>query len=161
MRPWPEGQAWIREQNYDSFVHSFESYLAEDVYRDFLLAADCAVHLRSSDYGQPSAGLVDCISAGMPSVANESLAASSDTPGYVTRIADRLSPHNVAGGAGRMFSGFRPCRASKNNGKHSCRSIAFLSIQAALLSSSSYLRHDDAETTEHGGCVFMGVFRAR
>ena len=29
MRPWPEGQAWIREQNYDAFVHSFENYLAE------------------------------------------------------------------------------------------------------------------------------------
>jgi glycosyltransferase involved in cell wall biosynthesis len=96
IRLWPEGQAWIREQNYDSFVHSFESYLAEDVYRDFLLAADCAVHLRSSDNCQPSGGLVDCVSGGMPSVANESLAASSDTPGYVTRIADRPLPHTVA-----------------------------------------------------------------
>jgi glycosyltransferase involved in cell wall biosynthesis len=96
MRRWPEGQAWIREQNCDVFVHSFENYLADDVYRDFLLAADCAVHLRTSDYGQPSSGLVDCISAGMPSVANESLAASSDTPAYVMRIADRVSPHDLA-----------------------------------------------------------------
>jgi glycosyltransferase involved in cell wall biosynthesis len=96
MRRWPEGQAWIREQNYDAFVHSFDNYLADDVYRDFLLAADCAVHLRASDYGQLSSGLVDSISAGMPSVANESLAASNDTPGYVTRIVDRLSPHDLA-----------------------------------------------------------------
>jgi glycosyltransferase involved in cell wall biosynthesis len=96
MRLWPEGQTWIREQNYVAFVHFFENYLADDVYRDFLLAADCAVHVRASDDGQPSSGLIDCISAGMPSVANESLAASSDTPSYVTRIADRLSPHDLA-----------------------------------------------------------------
>ena len=96
MKRWPEGQHWIQEQGYGCFVHSFGDYLIDSVYKDFLLAADCGLQLRLFDFGQPSAGLVDCVSAGMPCVTTESLAASCDCPNYVRRIENQLSPKVVA-----------------------------------------------------------------
>jgi glycosyltransferase involved in cell wall biosynthesis len=64
--------------------------------RDYLLALDAAVQLRTYDFGQPSAALADCISAALPTVANASLADSCDAPDYVSRVDDHLSPLLIA-----------------------------------------------------------------
>ncbi len=77
-------------------VHSYADFVDEATYRDFLLASDAAVQLRTYGFGQFSAALSDCISAGLPCVANSDLAESCSAPGYVSRVPDRFSPLQVA-----------------------------------------------------------------
>ena len=77
-------------------VHYSVRFVDDSTYRDFLIASDAAVQLRSYALGQLSAALTDCISAGLPSVANYDLAESCDAPGYVARVPDRFSPLQIA-----------------------------------------------------------------
>ncbi len=77
-------------------VHAYADFVDEVSYRDFLLASDAAVQLRTYGFGQFSAALTDCISAGLPCVANSDLAESCSAPGYVLRVPDRFSPLQVA-----------------------------------------------------------------
>jgi len=72
-------------------VHLTEEFVPPDRYRDFMIASDAAVQLRTYDFGQPSAALCDCISAGMPTVAGCSLAETCDAPSFVARIPDNTS----------------------------------------------------------------------
>jgi glycosyltransferase involved in cell wall biosynthesis len=72
-------------------VRVFDGFVDHDVYRDYLLASDAAVQLRTYGWGQPSAALADVIGAGIPAVANSELAESCDAPSYVRRIAPRFS----------------------------------------------------------------------
>jgi hypothetical protein len=78
------------------YVHTHRDFLALQTYRDYMLAVDAAIQLRLYDFGQPSAALADCVSAGLPAVANESLAESCDAPDYVTRVHNHVSPLIVA-----------------------------------------------------------------
>jgi len=79
-----------------SQCHFFTTFVDTERYRDFLVAADAAVQLRNYKLGQASAALADCISAGLPTVATEDLAASCDAPGYVRRVPDEISALLVA-----------------------------------------------------------------
>ena len=72
-------------------VHFFKDFVSEEQYRNFMVASDAAVQLRTYDFGQPSAALADCISAGIPAVATCSLAETCDAPSYVARIPDHIS----------------------------------------------------------------------
>jgi glycosyltransferase involved in cell wall biosynthesis len=72
-------------------VHLTKEYVPTDRYRNFMIASDAAIQLRTYGFGQPSAGLVDCISAGLPSVSGCSLADACDAPSYVLRIPDNIS----------------------------------------------------------------------
>ncbi|HTU55359.1 MAG TPA: glycosyltransferase [Acetobacteraceae bacterium] len=73
-------------------VRFLEDYVSEEIFRDFLLAADVGIQLRSFGFGSVSGALADCIAAGLPSVANEGLAEAIEAPSYVRRIPDRVSP---------------------------------------------------------------------
>lgn len=73
-------------------------FRAHAEYRDFLRAADVAIQLRTYRLGQYSAALTDCISAGLPTVATEDLAAAAEAPDYVVRVPDELSADRVADG---------------------------------------------------------------
>jgi glycosyltransferase involved in cell wall biosynthesis len=77
-------------------VHCVGDYVEDTVYRDFLVASDAALQLRTYGFGQFSAALTDCISAGLPCVANYDLAKSCDAPEYVSTVPDRFSPLQVA-----------------------------------------------------------------
>ncbi len=77
-------------------VKFLDQFLDEDTYRDYLLAADCALQLRNSGSGNISGALQDCIAAGLPAVANADLAAGLNAPYYVTRVADQLNPDEIA-----------------------------------------------------------------
>jgi glycosyltransferase involved in cell wall biosynthesis len=79
-----------REYGNASHVHLI-GYVDAKRYEDYLLGVDAAVQLRTYDLGQASAALADCISAGVPTVSNESLADSCDAPYYVSRIHNHLS----------------------------------------------------------------------
>lgn len=77
-------------------VKFLDQFIDEAAYRDYLLAADCALQLRRAGSGNISGALQDCISAGLPAVANADLAAALNAPFYVTRIGDRLDPDEIA-----------------------------------------------------------------
>lgn len=78
------------------YVHAYADFVDEETYRDSLLASDAAVQLRSYGFGQFSAALADCISAGLSCVATSDLAKSCDAPGYVSTVPDRFSSLQVA-----------------------------------------------------------------
>jgi len=98
-RAGPEQQELVkiaRHFEVEEYVHFHSDFVSSRRYRDFLVAADAAVQLRNYGLGQASAALADCISAGLPTVATEDLAASCDAPSYVRRIPDYNSPLLVA-----------------------------------------------------------------
>ncbi len=80
----------------ESFVHLFDRWIAPAEYRDYLLAADFAIQLRKQLFGGLSGAVLDCITAGLPTVANADLALSMDGPDYVLRVPDHLSPLLIA-----------------------------------------------------------------
>ena len=68
-------------------------YVTEQTYRDYLVAADLGVQLRTYGLGALSGGLLDCAAAGLPTVTNASLGEAVGTPTtYVRRIPDAPSP---------------------------------------------------------------------
>jgi len=77
-------------------VRFLDRFVGEDLYRDYLIGADLGIQLRLTGFGSLSGALLDCIAAGLPSVANVSLAEGSDAPSYVRRVPDALSPLLVA-----------------------------------------------------------------
>jgi glycosyltransferase involved in cell wall biosynthesis len=80
----------------EAHVHTSTGFVDDDRYRDYMLASDAAIQLRAYGLGQPSAALVDCVSAGLACVASHELARSSDAPEYVRKVPDRVSPLQVA-----------------------------------------------------------------
>lgn len=73
-------------------VRFLGDYVTDRMYRDYLIGADLGVQLRLTYFGSISGALMDCVGAGLPTVANVSLAEAMDAPDYVRRIPDRLSP---------------------------------------------------------------------
>jgi glycosyltransferase involved in cell wall biosynthesis len=86
----------VEEHDLSSRVHFTRRVVSEREWRDYLLAADLAIQLCKHPFGQISASLSDCISAGLPSVANVSVADALDAPAYVFRVPDMLAPTVVA-----------------------------------------------------------------
>lgn len=111
--------ALAKEYGVEDFVHARPFFVEAARYRDYLLASDAAIQLRTYGYGQLSAALTDCIGAAMPVVAMSNLAESVEAPCYVQRVPDHLSPllaaerlgaiYDSAGGQGR-----RPFLAARN-----------------------------------------------
>ncbi|MBB3143621.1 glycosyltransferase involved in cell wall biosynthesis [Phyllobacterium trifolii] len=79
----------------DHIVFAAE-YTSDAKYRDFLLAADAGVQLRTHFLGGLSGGLLDCIAAGLPTVANDDMAEAMDAPSYILRVPDHPSPVLIA-----------------------------------------------------------------
>lgn len=84
-------------------VHGGAEFADGAAYRDFLILSDAAVQLRNYGFGQPSAALADCISAGLTCVANSELAESCDAPGYVSTVPDCFSPLQIAEQLARLW----------------------------------------------------------
>ncbi len=82
--------------NVEKHVVFIGEYVNEALYRDYLLAADLGLQLRSFGGGAVSAALQDCVTAGLASVANDDLADAIDSPDYVRRVPDAISPVLVA-----------------------------------------------------------------
>lgn len=70
-------------------VH-IKSRVSATSYKQFLIAADYAIQLRNCF--SLSGALVDCISAGLPTIANEYLATSMEAPESVVRVNDQPTP---------------------------------------------------------------------
>ncbi len=73
-----------------------DDFVSESLYRDFLLAADFGLQLRLTGRGNISGALQDCIAAGLPSVADDDLAAALDAPDYVARVDTAGDPALIA-----------------------------------------------------------------
>ena len=95
-------------------VHCGVDFAREGSYRDFLIASDAAVQLRTYAFGQLSTNLVNCIGAGLAGVATSDLANSSDAPSYVRTVPDRFSPLQVAEQLALIWEA-KPERISNSN----------------------------------------------
>lgn len=73
-------------------VRFTEGLVDERTYQAYLAAADAAIQLRSYQFGGLSGAMLDGIAAGVPTVANEHLAEAMESPSYVARIPNGLSP---------------------------------------------------------------------
>ena len=86
--------AWL---GVGDFVRFADGFLPEQIYRDYLVAADLALTLRSYDFGGISGALLDCAAAGLPTVTNVSLCEAADIPAMFMRtVPDHLSPVLIA-----------------------------------------------------------------
>jgi glycosyltransferase involved in cell wall biosynthesis len=77
-------------------VKFLSEFVRDDIYRDYLVAADLGIQLRLTYLGSLSGALLDCIAAGLPTVTNASLGEAMDAPEFVRRIPDNISPLLVA-----------------------------------------------------------------
>jgi glycosyltransferase involved in cell wall biosynthesis len=91
-------------------------YVNDTTYRDFLLAADVAIQLRPHGFGGVSGALLDCIAAGLPTVANDDLASAMEAPAYVRRIPDQISPVLIAEAVADVIDG-GGCQRSRWEGQ--------------------------------------------
>jgi glycosyltransferase involved in cell wall biosynthesis len=87
-----------RSAGIDRCVHFSEDWLPEEDYRRYLVAADLGIQLRNHFFGGLSGALLDCIAAGLPTVANRDLAEALESPGYVVRVPDRPDAASLAAG---------------------------------------------------------------
>jgi glycosyltransferase involved in cell wall biosynthesis len=85
-----------RELDLSDKVKFIHGYVTEEVYRDYLVAADLGVQLRMTYFGSLSGALLDCVGAGLPTVTNDSLAEAMGAPAYVRSVPDKISPLLVA-----------------------------------------------------------------
>jgi glycosyltransferase involved in cell wall biosynthesis len=93
-KPQIEHLAWLLDIR--DCVHLAPDFVDDEMYRDFLITSDAAIQVRTYAFGQLSAALSDCISAGLPAVASFDLARSCDAPSYVLTVPDRFSPLQLA-----------------------------------------------------------------
>jgi glycosyltransferase involved in cell wall biosynthesis len=77
-------------------VHSDPDFASDAAYRNFLIAADASVQLRTYAFGELSSAVIDTISAGLPCVTTSDAARSCDAPAYIKTVPDRFSPLQVA-----------------------------------------------------------------
>ncbi len=79
------------------YVHFFEGYVSEQTFRNYLLAADVGVQLRTYGFGSMSGALMDSATAGLPTVTNKSLFEAMDLPAeYVRAVPDEIGALLVA-----------------------------------------------------------------
>jgi glycosyltransferase involved in cell wall biosynthesis len=72
-------------------IKSLNSWTSEETYKDFLLASDFAIQLRTYGFGGLSGAILDCISSGLPTVVNEDLAEATNSPKFMLRTNDHIS----------------------------------------------------------------------
>jgi glycosyltransferase involved in cell wall biosynthesis len=96
LEPWEELQALTEAYGVTGHVYFETDFVEDHRYRDFMIAADAGISLRTYGFGQPSAALTDSIAACIPTVASSELAQSCDAPSYVRRLQEPWSPLQLA-----------------------------------------------------------------
>lgn len=94
----PACTAMVERLGLDGRVHFLDGYLPAAEYRQFLLAADAAIQLRSYAGGQASAAYADCLSAGLPVVVTDTLAADCGVTAYARPVPLAAGAEGVAAG---------------------------------------------------------------
>ena len=93
-----EVAASTMHQAHQSGLHHFQitGFLTDDEFRDWLLAVDLGIQLRVSPFLGVSGPLSDLAAFGTSAVASNGLCVDVDTPGYIQRLPDAVSPILVA-----------------------------------------------------------------
>lgn len=86
----------VDELSLQKCVRFHDKHVSNQIYRDFLIAADCALQIRSLPLGGLSGAYLDCLCAGLPTVTNVELAETVQRPSFVTTVPDNLSPLLIA-----------------------------------------------------------------
>lgn len=109
-------------------------FLSETAYRTWLAAADAGLQLRVGQPGGISAALQDCIGAGLPTVASRDLAENINAPAYVTRVADKPEPLEIAAALAKTLSAPRDTENARIAycAAHSMAAYARLLLEAVL-----------------------------
>jgi len=68
----------------------------EKSYRNLLIASDAGVHLPGYGFGRAPMPLMNCLSAGLPTVASSDAATACGAPEYLSAVPDCFSPLQVA-----------------------------------------------------------------
>ncbi len=89
-------QAGADEWGVGDQVWICSEYVSESTYNDFLAAADAGIQLRIYKFGGLSGALLDCIEAGLPTIAGVSLADAMEAPDFIRRVSDGVSPLLIA-----------------------------------------------------------------
>jgi len=94
----PQVQAEIEEHAASSGIDNLTitGYQTEEQYRDWLLAVDLGVQLRISPMLGVSGPLSDMAAYGTPAIASSGLCIDVDTPDFIHRLPDVVSPVIVA-----------------------------------------------------------------
>jgi len=94
----PELEAQLREQAQRAGLEHFQitGYVTDERYRDWVLAIDLGVQLRISPLLGVSGPLSDFAAYGTPAVASAGLCIDVDTPAFIHRLPDAVSPVMVA-----------------------------------------------------------------
>lgn len=101
-----------------SYVRFSEDFVSDDTYRDYLLAADAAVQLRTYNLGQASGAMADCAAAGLPTAASSGIADACDAPSYVTRIPAPHSAQALANALADIWKAGRQPRDSEERRRY-------------------------------------------
>ena len=94
---------FCREIGAESYVRFIDQFVSEECYRNYLLAADLGVQLRTHGLGGLSGALQDSIGAGLPTVANDNLCEAAEAPDYIVRVPDNPSPVLIANAITEMI----------------------------------------------------------
>lgn len=93
-----------RAQGVADRTHFSGKWISDDDYRRYVVAADFAIQLRTHFFGGLSGAMLDCISSGLVTVANEDLAKALESPPSVLRVPDNPQPDQIAAS---LLEGFR------------------------------------------------------
>ncbi|MGH7101460.1 MAG: glycosyltransferase [Acetobacteraceae bacterium] len=135
-------RALVQRLDLSDRVSFLDGYQSEAEYRDWLLAADIGIQLRSFGFDGLSGGLADCIAAALPTVANAELAEAMEAPAFVHTIPDPVSPVLLANKVADLLA----------DGAHRRRPIA---ASAAYAAGHDFARYAD------GLCTLLGLDESR
>ncbi len=85
-----------RAQDAGIFEFEVTGFIADEVFRDYVLAVDIGLQLRVSPLLGVSGPLSDMAAYGTPAMASSGLAIDVDTPAFIDRLPDEMSPLMVA-----------------------------------------------------------------
>jgi glycosyltransferase involved in cell wall biosynthesis len=89
-------EAEVERLRLTGHVHFLKGWISDQTYRDYVLAADFAIQLRTHGFGGLSGAMLDCIASGLPTVCTRDLAESMESPDYVLPVPDEISPLLIA-----------------------------------------------------------------
>ena len=108
-------------------------YLTDEMYRNYLLAADVAIQLRKVPYGQTSGGLADCIGSGIITVANDTMGRAIDAPAFVLTVPDQFTPVLIAEKLADAFDACHSWSRDNQERRNYCESHSFGRFADGLL----------------------------
>ncbi len=79
-----------------SYIHYGEELATDEAERDFFVAADAGLVLRSYACGRVSVPVANCVSAGLPCTTTIDTAEANETPDFVRTVPDAFSPLHIA-----------------------------------------------------------------